>query len=155
MRELDSIDRHILAVLQANARLPISALGEQVGLSASACSRRVAQLERDGCIEGYCATLNPSLLAMDMVAIVLVTLQSQSESCLAKFERAINRCRQVISCDLMSGSVDYSVRIAVRDLKDYERLHREVLSVLPGVTRIESNFVLRGVINRRQPVLKP
>ena len=153
MRKLDSIDQHILAVLQSDARSPINAVGEQVGLSASACSRRLGQLEREGFIQGYYAMLHPSLLKMDMVAIVLVTLQSQSEACLAKFERAISGCDQVISCDLMSGSVDYSVRIAVHDLKDYERLHREVLSVLPGVTRIESNFVLRGVINRRQPIL--
>ncbi len=148
--ELDLLDKRILTLLQTNARASLGTIGDEVGLSASACSRRLAQLEAKGAIALYRAELAAELFGLSSVAIVQVTLSSQSESALKAFERAINECRRVVTCDLMSGGVDYLVRILVADLNDYERLHREVLSALPGVARIQSNFVLRGIIDRQQ-----
>ncbi len=153
MLTLDKIDRRILAILQTEARASLARIGEQVGLSASACSRRISQLESSGAIRGFRTELAPEIFAIGSIVMVQVTLSSQSEASISAFERAIKKCSKVITCDLMSGGVDYLVRIAVADLGDYERLHREVLSALPGVARIESNFVLRGVIDRQQPSL--
>ncbi|MEO0996698.1 MAG: Lrp/AsnC family transcriptional regulator [Pseudomonadota bacterium] len=153
MNDVDTIDRKILAALQRDARQSMAAIGDAVGLSASACSRRVAQLQRDGRIVRFAAELSPELLDAATTVIVHVSLASQSESSLRAFEAAVGRCREVVTCDLVSGGVDYTLRIAVRDLAGYERLHREVLSALPGVARLESNFVLRPIVSRGQPVI--
>ncbi len=153
MTDLDSIDRKILAALQTDARQSMAAIGDAVGLSASACSRRFTRLQRAGRIVRFSAELSPELLDAATTVIVHVSLASQSESSLRAFETAVGRCREIVTCDLMAGGVDYTLRIAVRDLADYERLHREVLSALPGVARLESNFVLRPIVSRRQPII--
>lgn len=146
-------DKKILALLQKDGRASVTDIGERVGLSASACSRRLAQLQKSGAIRGFHATLAPEILDMQTMAIVQVSLSSQSETSLRAFENAIARTRAVLSCDLMSGSVDYLLRIAVKDIAAYESLHREVLAMLPGVARIESSFVLRGIVDRQQAAM--
>ncbi len=150
---LDRYDRQIVRQLQSDARTSVSDLGQLVGLSTSACSRRLARLERVGAITGYRAILATSVVGAGTEIWVQVTLESQKESVLTRFERAIREVPQVLACDLMAGSVDYSVQLAVADLADYEHLHRHVLSALPGVARIESSVVLRNIVKRLQPGL--
>ena len=150
---LTQADTRILALLQRRGRATLNEIGRAVGLSASACSRRLAQLLDSGAIRGFHAHLDPRLLDMQTTVIVQVSLSSQSEATLSAFERAVADIPSVLSCDLMSGAVDYVVRVAVRDLAAYENLHREVLAMLPGVARIESSFVLRGIVDRPQPAI--
>lgn len=147
--ELDSFDRAILRELQANARIPNIALAEKVGLSPSACSRRVDTLEKQGVVEGYHAALSSAALDHPIMVIVFITLESQSTNHLKAFEKAAEKCPNILICYLMSGTSDYLLRIAARDLADYERIHKEWLSAMPGVVRITSSFTLREVINRQ------
>ena len=145
---LDRIDIAILETLQKDGRIPNAALAEKVGLSQSACSRRLDNLEKAGTIRGYHARLSNNALGHQMTAIVHISLSGQFEKTLSDFEAAIKRCPNVLSCHLMSGSSDYLVQIVARDLPDFERLHANVLGHLPGVARIESKFALRKAIDR-------
>ena len=148
MIELDAIDRSISSELQTDARLPNVTLADRVGLSPSACSRRVDALEKSGVVRGYHARLSSRALGHPIVVIVYITLEGQSERHLSAFEEEVKKCPNVLVCYLMSGTSDYLLRIAARDLADYERIHKEWLSPMPGVARMTSSFALREVINR-------
>lgn len=146
--QFDRIDRRILKVLAEDGRRPVSAVAEAVGLSQSACTRRIQALEAAGAIQGYGARLGHRTLGFHVTALVDITLSTQVEEDLARFERAVAEIDGVVECALISGAHDYRLRIIARDLDDYERLHREHLGRLPGVTTISSSFVLRAVPTR-------
>lgn len=148
MSDLDAIDHSILRMLQQNARITNSELAEKVGLSPSACSRRLDILEKNGVIDGYHAHLSHKALDYKMIAIVHISLSGQFAKTLSEFEAAVKRCPNVLSCYLMSGEYDYILRVAARDLEDYERIHRDWLSALPHVVKINSSFALREIIDR-------
>lgn len=145
---MDRIDRGILKALAADARASVSAIAERVGLSQSACTRRIQALEAAGHIEGYGARLGHKRLGFHVTALVDITLSTQIEEDLARFERAVAEIDGIVECALISGAHDYRLKIVARDLDDYERLHREHLGRLPGVTTISSSFVLRSVPTR-------
>ena len=146
--ELDKIDQSILSHLQDDARIPNITLAEKVGLSPSACSRRVDALETSGIIRGYHARLSSKALGHPIVVLVYITLNGQSEEQLSQFESAVKKCPNVLVCYLMSGESDYLLRVAARDVEDFERIHKQWLSKLPSVARMTSSFALREVINR-------
>lgn len=153
--ELDAIDRAILTALQADGRMSNAALAERVGLSPSACSRRLDALESAGAIRGYHARLSNAALGHQMTAIVHISLSGQFQTTLREFEDAVKRCPNVLVCYLMSGEYDYILRVAAKDLADYERIHRDWLSALPHVVRINSSFALREVIDRPNVGIDP
>ena len=148
MADLDTIDLAILKVLQADARITNAELAERIGLSPSACSRRLDILERSGVIDGYHARLSHKALDYKMIAIVHISLSGQFAKTLAEFEAAVKLCPNVLVCYLMSGEYDYILRVAAKDLEDYERIHRDWLSALPHVVKINSSFSLREIIDR-------
>src|SRR5579871_4107509 len=147
---LDSLDGAILRYLESNGRATNYAVGEAVGLSASAASRRIQALESAGAIRGYRAVVNDSLLGKRMTVYIRVTLERQSAAVLGAFETAVRRCREIVSCHLMAGQYDYMLVARVADIADYGRLHQGELSRLPGVTRIETSFALRDVLGAVQ-----
>ncbi len=146
--KLDKIDIAILDTLQKDGRISNAALADTVGLSQSACSRRLDILEKQGVIRGYHARLSNAALGHGVTVIVHMSLSGQSEKVLAEFEASVKRCPNVLVCYLMSGEYDYLLRVAARDLADYERIHKEWLSAMPHVTRINSSFALREVVDR-------
>ena len=145
---LDRIDRRVLALLQADGRLSNTQLSAQVGLSQSACLRRVQRLERLGVIEGYGARLSPAALGRSETVFIELTLDSQSESALEAFERAVAVSPDVLECHLIAGDYDYLLRVAVASTAEYERVHRRQLATLPHVARIRSLFALRRVMQQ-------
>ena len=145
---LDDFDRKILAQLAHDSDLTSAALGERVGLSASAAHRRVAALRETGLIVGYRAVLSPAARGKPFMVLVNVTLKDQREETMAAFEREIVDVPQVRDCFLMSGEADYLLHVEAREGDSFERIHREILSRLPGVTRLASHFVIREVIRR-------
>src|SRR5690606_3419680 len=116
-----------------------------VGLSASACHRRIKALEAAGMVEGYRAVLNPETLGFSMMFFIEVSLVSQSEPTLDAFEAAVRNVPEILECHLMAGQSDYILRVVCRDHEDFERLHRMLLARLPGVARIHSNMSIRTV----------
>ena len=145
---MDRIDRSILRALQGHARISNVDLATLVGLSPSACLRRVSQLEKTGVIDGYHANLNASKMGQDVLVLMHITLHGQSAEMMAEFERAVAKIPQVLACFLIAGESDYILRVAARDVNDFGRVHATRLSALPHVLRMESNFVLREVMNR-------
>jgi DNA-binding Lrp family transcriptional regulator len=147
--KLDRLDRRLLAKLQDNGRVSNAELAQEVGLSQSACLRRVQGLERSGVIEGYGALLNHAALGKPETVFIEITLSSQSEQALDAFERAAAASPDILECHLMAGDYDYLLRVSVADAADYERLHRKQLAAFPFVARIRTSFALRKVSRRR------
>ncbi|MEO0329625.1 MAG: Lrp/AsnC family transcriptional regulator [Pseudomonadota bacterium] len=146
--KLDKIDIAILKELQANARLSNVELSQRVRLSPSACSRRVEQLENDQVIESYQAVLSNPALGQTITAIIHITLDRQAGRDLDLFETAVSDCPFIVACFLMSGEFDYLIRVNARDMAHFEQIHKNWLSTLPAVSRIQSSFAMRTVINR-------
>ena len=144
-RNLDKRDKSILFLLQSSAITPIAELAEKVGLSASACHRRVKLLEEAGVITGYTARLNGAALGLANEFFVEVSLTAQTETAFEKFEAAVQRVPEILECHLMSGQFDYLLRVAAADANDYERIHRTKLARLPGLQRLQSSLALRTV----------
>lgn len=148
MDKLDQIDLAILNGLQQNGRISNADLAERVGLSPSSCSRRLDILEKSGVIQGYHARVSHRMLDYKMIVIVHISLSGQFAKTLAEFESAVKRVPNILVCYLMSGEYDYILRVACKDLEDYERIHRDWLSALPHVVKINSSFALREIIDR-------
>jgi Lrp/AsnC family leucine-responsive transcriptional regulator len=142
---IDEIDRRLLRVLQQDSRHSVQQLGEAVGLSASACHRRLKALEESGLVRGYRAVLDAERLGFTMQFFIEVSLASQSEPVLDAFEAAVKDVPEVLECHLMAGQSDYILRVICRDHEDFERLHRRLLARLPGVARVHSNMSIRTV----------
>jgi Lrp/AsnC family transcriptional regulator, leucine-responsive regulatory protein len=150
----DKIDMTILAELSANARASQTELSGRVGLSSTAIARRQRALEEAGYIRGYQAILDLSRFGLNTTVLVRIALNSQSDAALRSFEAGVVNCPSVIRTFLMSGmsgSDDYLLIVLARDIEDFERIHRTELSRLPHVSRIQSNFALREIINRAVP----
>ena len=151
---MDDTDRAIIRQLRADGRMPNAALAEAVGLSPSACLRRLRLLEQRGTIRGYTVLVEEPAPQGIVVVIVQITLERQTDDHLRRFEDAVRRCPEVRECYLMTGIADYLLRVEARDAADYERIHKETLSRMPGVSRIQSSFAIRTVIrggdNRRE-----
>ncbi len=145
---MDRMDRAILLALQASSGLTHAALGEKVGLSASACHRRVKALEESGVIDRYVAILSDAALGRRSVIFIAVTLDNQRRETLEAFEKTVAACPEVLEAYLMSGEFDYLLRVVVAEGDSYERIHKDVLSSLPGVRRLVSNFAIKQVARR-------
>ena len=149
----DPITDAILRHLRHNGRLSNAELAERIGLSPSSCLRRVRRLEEEGIIRGYQAIIARRNAPQLATVIVQIPLERQTEECLRRFESRIRECPDVRECYLMTGDADYLLRVEARDMQDYERIHKEELSRMPGVVRIQSNFAIRPVVqqDRRIP----
>ena len=146
--DLDHVDRAILRLLQQDGRMANVDLAEAVHLSPSACLRRVRRLEEGGSIDRYVALVDPSAIGLGTDVFVEITLVGQDEGTLEEFERAVSERPEIMSCHLMAGDFDYLVHVVVRDVADYEVLHRTHLAQLPGVARMVSSFALRPICDR-------
>jgi Lrp/AsnC family leucine-responsive transcriptional regulator len=143
MRKLDELDYRILRELSRDARQPNLALADRVGLSPSACLRRVQALERAGIIRSYRAVLDPAKLGLGFVAYVTVGLGSHTKASQEAFERAVARAQEVRECHNITGTVEYLLRIECADLAAFKHWHTEVLGTLPQVRTI-TTFVVMG-----------
>lgn len=146
---LDELDLAILRHLEQNGRATNYEVGEAVGLSASAASRRILALEASGAIRGYRAVIDDRHLGKRRTVYIRVTLERQSADVLEAFEAGVRRCHDIVSCHLTAGQYDYMLVARVSGIDDYGRLHQTELSRLPGVARIETSFALRDVLDKR------
>lgn len=142
MRATDEIDRKILQSLSRNGRLSNVELADQVGLSASACSRRVAELERTGAIQGYRAIIAPEMRDGGLTVLVAVGLAEHTKTAQTAFERAVARTWQVRECHNVAGTVEYMLRVEVPDLAAYKEFHTEILGELAQVRQLTSYIVM-------------
>ena len=142
MSHLDAIGRNIVRELSRDGRISNLDLAQKVGLSPSACLRRVQELERSGVISGYRAVLNPAALGIGVVAYMTVGLSHHTKADQHAFETAIAPVHEVRECHNITGTVEYLLRVEVADLKAYKLFHTEVLGALPGVSSITTYIVM-------------
>ena len=145
---MDRYDRQILEALQQDGRISNKQLAEQVNLSESACLRRVRALEEDGTIQRYVAMLSQEKVGVSGDVLVHIGLHREEQSELAAFEDAVRQIPEVMECYLMTGEFDYLLRVVVADMADFERIHKEELTRLPGVARVNSSVAIRKVLKR-------
>jgi len=145
---MDRFDRLILDALQQDGRISNKQLARQVNLSESACLRRVRALEEDGMIERYVAMVSQSKAGMPGDVLVHIGLHREEQSELAAFEEAVRNIPEVMECYLMTGEFDYLLRVVVADMADFERIHKDELTRLPGVARVNSSVAIRTVLKR-------
>ena len=138
-------DARLLSALQRDSSKSVAQLAETVGMSPSACHRRIHALEDQGLIAGYAARLDPQRLGLHLLALVEITLTGQSREVMDRFEAAVGDYEDVLECHLMSGRADYFLRVAARDLAHFDRIHRDCLSRLPGVSTMHTSFTIRQI----------
>lgn len=146
---MDRADVALLEELQRDSSRSIAELADATGLSPSACHRRVKTLEESGLITGYGAQVDARKLGLTLHAFVEITLTSQSREAMDRFEAAVQLFDDILDCHLMSGSADYLLRVAAVDLEQYDRIHRDCLARLPGVSAMRSSFAIRRIKNWR------
>lgn len=145
---IDRFDRAILVHLLEHGTATQAELGEAARLSGPAAGRRQRLLEQNGYIRGYTPRLDFEKFGFGALVMVLIRLERQSTDTLEAFENAVCKSPSVLSCHLLSGTEDYLLSLRARDLNDFERIHRDELSKLPGVTQMQSLFSLREVMSR-------
>jgi len=139
---MDKINNQILHHLSRNGRISNLDLAERVGLSPSACLRRVQDLERSGVIRGYRAVLDRTRMGVGFVAYATVGLSEHNKTSQEAFERAMARAPEVLECHNITGSVEYLLRIEVADMAAYKAFHTDVIGTLPQVNAITTYVVI-------------
>ena len=152
--KLDRYDKLILDALQKDGRISNVQLAARVNLSESACLRRVRALEDAGYIDRYVALVNQSRVGLGGNVLVHIGLHREEQSELAAFEAAVQDIPEVMECYLMTGEFDYLLRVVVADMADFERIHKDTLTRLPGVARVNSSFGIRTVQRKTELPLR-
>jgi DNA-binding Lrp family transcriptional regulator len=140
---MDRIDRQILDVLQRDARISNTALAERVGLSESACLRRVRALEESGIIRGYHAEIDPQKLGFAITVFAMVSLKSQAESDLKAFEEHVSTLPQVRECHMLNGEIDFILKIVSKDLQSFQEFLTGKLTPAPNVESVKTSLTIR------------
>lgn len=143
--ELDAIDRRILRFLQKDGRVSNAELAETVGLSASPCLRRVRAMEESGVISRYAALVDPARFGLTVNVFVQVSMETQVEDVLKRFEAKIQDRPEIMECYLMTGDSDYLLRVLIDSLESYERFLMAFLTRVEGVANIRSSFALKPI----------
>lgn len=142
MINLDALNLSILSELERDGRITNLDLAKRVGLSASACLRRVQELERSGVIKGYRAVLDRAQMGAEFTIFVMVGLSAHLRKDAQAFERAMNASPQVRECHNITGAVEYLLRVEVATLAAYKDFHSNVLGTLSQVSSITSYICL-------------
>jgi Lrp/AsnC family transcriptional regulator, leucine-responsive regulatory protein len=142
---IDRIDRQILGHLQANGRLSNADLAERVHVSPATCHRRTQRLFDEGYIESVRAHVSPQQVERGALVMVGVVLDRSTPESFAAFEAAIRKLNFVLDCHLVAGDFDYFLKIRVRDMADFNKLHGDKLIALPGVRQTRTFFVMKEV----------
>jgi Lrp/AsnC family leucine-responsive transcriptional regulator len=145
--ELDRIDRRILLYLQRDGRLTNAALAKKVHVSAATCHRRTQRLFDEGYVKTVRAIVAPERVERGALVVVGVVLDRSTPESFGEFERAIAKLPFILDCHLVAGDFDYFLKIRVRDMADFNRLHGEQLIALPGVRQTRTFFVMKEVID--------
>jgi len=143
--DLDQTDRRILGLLQTKAGINATEIGERIGLSQSACWRRIQRLRDEGVIKDQPAVLDREKVGLSTMVFAHVKLTSHGRSNLTDFADAVREYPEVLDCYVVLGNVDFLLRIVAEDIKDYERFMYEKLSQLPGVQEVNSSIALSEI----------
>ncbi|MDX3973949.1 Lrp/AsnC family transcriptional regulator [Shinella sp.] len=141
----DRIDLKILRALQSEGRLSNADLAERVNASPATCHRRTQRLFEEGYITGVRAEVAPAAVGLGALVMVGVVLDRSTPESFAAFEGAVMAMKEVLDCNLVAGDFDYLLKIRVRDIADFNKLHGQKLIALPGVRQTRTFFVMKEV----------
>lgn len=145
--DLDRIDLAILRELQRDGRQSNADLAHRINASPATCHRRTQRLIDEGYISAIRAEVAPDRVDRGALVVVGVVLDRSTPQSFATFERAVSSLPFVLDCHLVAGDFDYFLKIRVRDMADFNRLHGERLIALPGVRQTRTFFVMKEVID--------
>lgn len=137
---LDSVDRQILGVLQKDTTVSNKEIAEQVGLSTNPCWRRIQRLQEAGVIKRRVAVLDAKKLGLGTTAFVLVKTGQHDKAWLETFANGVRRIPEITECHRTSGSVDYLLKIVVRDIEHYDEVYQSLIRYVPGISDVTSVF---------------
>lgn len=143
--DFDRIDLKILRALQSEGRLSNADLAERVNVSAATCHRRTQRLFEEGHITGVRAEVAPAAVGLGALVMVGVVLDRSTPESFGAFEGAVMEMKEVLDCNLVAGDFDYLLKIRVRDMADFNKLHGQKLIALPGVRQTRTFFVMKEV----------
>ncbi len=147
MKELtDKIDRKLLKALQNNGRLSNTELAEMLNVSAATCHRRTQRLFQEGYIKSVRAIVEPNTVDLGALVMVGVILDRSTPESFSNFENAVKKISIILSCYLVAGEFDYLLKIRIRDMADFNKLHSDKLLTLPEVRQLRTYFVMKEVI---------
>jgi Lrp/AsnC family leucine-responsive transcriptional regulator len=145
--EIDNYDRRILEILQQDGRISNNDLADRIGLSPSACLRRMRSLDESGLVIGYRALLDAKKLGLSLMALIHISMDRHTPDRFAAFEESISQLPQVLECMLITGqAADYQIKVIVRDMDDYQNLLLNKITRIDGITGVHSSFILRRVV---------
>ena len=142
---LDRIDVKILRALHTEGRLTNAELATRVNVSPATCHRRTQRLFEDGFITAVRAELAPAMVGLGTLVMVGVVLDRSTPESFAAFEGAVLKIKDILDCSLVAGDFDYLLKIRVRDMEDFNKLHGQMLIALPGVRQTRTFFVMKSV----------
>ena len=145
MRDLDRTDRSILRALQAQGRIPNNELADAVGLSPSACLRRVRALEESGVIDRYVALLDPVRIGKGFTVFARVQLTRQDAETIDHFTQQVLLLPDIVECHLMVGETDFLLRIVAADLQAYRQFQIEHLTRIKGVQSVKTEIPMQKI----------
>lgn len=140
--DLDKTDKRILKILQHDGRIPNAELAEKVGVSKTACWNRMKKLIDEGYIQSIKAVLNPDKVGLPVLVAVGVVLDRSTPDSFSAFEKAVNKIPAILECSLLAGEFDYWMKIRVKNIQSFNRLHASELLLLPGVRQLRTFFTL-------------
>ncbi|UTV98973.1 Lrp/AsnC ligand binding domain-containing protein [Marinomonas rhizomae] len=142
---MDKIDKKILRLLQKDGRLTNADLAEQVNVSPATCHRRTHQLFKEGYINEVRAVIAPEKVDRSALVLVGVVLDRSTQESFATFEGAISKLPFILDCHLVAGDFDYFLKVRVKDMADFNKLHSDQLLALPSVRQLRTFFVMKEV----------
>ena len=141
--QIDRIDAKILHLIQDNAALSVADIADKVGLSSSPCWRRIKRMEEIGIIKNRVTILDRKKLGLDFEVFVAVKLSLPNRENMEKFETAVNQMPEVVQCAVVTGAVDFMLRVVTKDMHAYDDFLREVLLGIDLISDVQSRIVLR------------
>lgn len=145
MKQLDSIDRQILQLLQQNAKFTIKEIASGMGMTTTPIYERIKRMEEDGYIRNYVALLDKEKLGLSLVVFSKISLLEHHHELLIKFEQEVRAHEEVVECYHIASDFDYLLKIILSDMAAYQRFMIEKLANLPNIKKVHSSFVMSEV----------
>ncbi len=143
--QIDTTDRLILSLLQADAKLTIKELAAKLHLTSTPIHERIKKLEKEGYIKGYVAQLDRQRLALGLLVFCNVTLEAHHSDFIAQFETDVQGLKEVVECYHVAGMFDYLLKVVVADMETYQQFVTQKLAALPNIRNVQSFFVMTEV----------
>ncbi|WBU87940.1 Lrp/AsnC family transcriptional regulator [Cellulophaga omnivescoria] len=150
---MDAVDKKILMLLQQNAKQNTKEIADKIGLTVSPTFERIKKLEQQNYIKGYVALLSEEMINKTIKVYCHITLATHSRELIDNFKNSVANLPEIMSCQHLSGNYDFLLKVAVSDMTQYQQFVLDKLSVIKGISNVQSSFVLEEIKNDTAYVL--